>query len=168
MQLWEVLWAHAWQQRREHRRLHAGGAAVHGGASKDGAQGTTVLVADSTRTLVGSKHGKQGPASLGAAAGADAAAGAEQPDLPHAQLFVCFVAAVIMAQRRHILSCHDADDVLRLCHGLKHVDVWACLERARLLLAEQQRPAAGSERALLCDQQPGVAGGTAVVVQDYF
>jgi hypothetical protein len=50
------------------------------------------------------------------------------------ELFICFVAAVIISQRRAILGhCCDADDVLRLIHGAKRVDVWQCLGKAREL-----------------------------------
>jgi hypothetical protein len=50
------------------------------------------------------------------------------------ELFVWFVAAVVISQRRAVLGhCCDADDVLRLFHGLKRIDVWQCLAEAREL-----------------------------------
>lgn len=51
-------------------------------------------------------------------------------------LFMHFVAAVIIAQRRRILDeCHDHDEVLRLF--TKHsIDFWECMDRAVQLRAQ--------------------------------
>ncbi|KAF6259021.1 hypothetical protein COO60DRAFT_1515818 [Scenedesmus sp. NREL 46B-D3] len=69
----------------------------------------------------------------------------QQPPPPHSQegssirskLFMWFVAAVVISQRRAVLAhCCDADDVLRLFQGMKRVDVWQCLAKARELQSE--------------------------------
>jgi hypothetical protein len=66
---------------------------------------------------------------------------------PHLQLFICFVAAVVQSQRRTLLDhCYNADDVLRLFHSVRRIDLWQCLDKAHQLLAgiqQQQQHEAG-------------------------
>jgi hypothetical protein len=51
-------------------------------------------------------------------------------------LFTCFVAAVVLSQKRRILEdCRDADDLMRLFHSLRFIDFPACLHKAHQLRA---------------------------------
>ncbi len=51
-------------------------------------------------------------------------------------LFLCFVAAVVMSQRRKVLDdCTETDDVLRLFHSVR-VDFWDTIEKAKQLRAK--------------------------------
>ena len=53
---------------------------------------------------------------------------------PYQDLFMYFVAAVVVTQRRAVLeACHDCDDVLKLFQQPLKVDVAECVVQARLL-----------------------------------
>lgn len=135
MQLWEVLWADAWQKRRQ--QVSAAAAALPGGrtaGSKDilaeAAEKAMQLVADSRSD--GSQLDKQQQQQH--------QNGHQQEELQalvhsnRLDLFICFVAAVIISHRRPVLDhCHDAEDVLRLFHSMRQVDVWQCLVKAQEL-----------------------------------
>lgn len=52
------------------------------------------------------------------------------------QLFVHFVAAVVVSQRRRVLDeCTEPDDAMRLFHSLRGFDFWECVSRATVLRA---------------------------------
>lgn len=131
MQLWEVLWAQAWKQHRL-KRLTAAEA-----QQADSPGVVTALDSprsDSSNVTAKSQRAapEAGPIELFADSSSSSRCGNRVQQVRGAGLFTCFVAAVIMSQRRQILDhCYDADDVLRLFHGLKHVDVWQCLQKAQ-------------------------------------
>ena len=63
-----------------------------------------------------------------------ATATVEPESPPYQDLFMYFVAAVVVTQRRAVLeACHDCDDVLKLFQQPLKVDVAECVVQARLL-----------------------------------
>lgn len=158
LQLWEVLWAHSWKQRHcVGPGAPAVSAAVPAAAAAAGSLDNTPSVAasvDKPPDKDGSKDGTAVAAAAPMQLSADARAGSPADgkgdskaqggsgssgslleSQPHLELFTCFVAAVITAQRRMLLDhCYNADDVLRLFHGSRHIDFWQCLDKAQQLL----------------------------------
>lgn len=165
LQLWEVLWAHSWQQRRrsDHEPAAAGDlghpsspadSPVKGDNSSSSPAAGSLGAGQEARSKEGAAAGSRmqvvadgrGP-SQGEAKGQDkgSAAATDRQQQPHLDLFICFVAAVVQAQRRALLDhCYNADDVLRLFHGVRRVDLWQCLDKAHALLdalhSKAQRP----------------------------
>lgn len=135
MLLWEVLWAKAWQQRK------LGNKSVIALQDSKQAADKPVDMQNSTNSVTA------GQVNISTADGglveltADSRESSKLQDpvtlVPQSssmEFFTCFVAAVILSQRRQVLDhCYDADDVLRLFHGLKNVDVWQCLQKAEEL-----------------------------------
>lgn len=165
LQLWEVLWAHSWLQRRLcNQPATASAAAVgqHAPADSPGKDSShdSLLAVPADSLVAGQEEGSKTGAAAGPAGSrmqvvADSRGastdgkGDGQPgkgssvvtdkssfqQQPHLELFICFVAAIVQAQRRTLLDhCYNADDVLRLFHGVRRVDLWQCLDKARLLL----------------------------------
>lgn len=88
-------------------------------------------------TTISTDGGKGGGKAPAGSADGSGSSSLQPHEEPHLQLFICFVAAVIHSQRRTILDhCYNADDVLRLFHGVRRVDVWQCLDKALQLLQE--------------------------------
>lgn len=161
LQLWEVLWAYSWQQRHcaEQHAQAAPPAASDGGQHKapisPSSASTAAAAVDSGKSECSSHDdGSAEQSSCTVLADGRASAAAKQSkgtaggaannsslqQQPHLDLFVCFVAEVITAQRRTILDhCYNADDVLRLFHGLRHIDLWQCLGKAHTLLGVVQK-----------------------------
>lgn len=159
LHLWEVLWAYSWQQRRSAdaavSSTHAQAVSPSKGSSppaspgqeqdgsKDGAgtPGSPMQLVVDARSAgpdagVDSKGGKGGTS--------DGSRGNSLQQQPHLQLFICFVAAVIQSQRRTLLDhCYNADDVLRLFHSVRRIDLWQCLDKAHQLLAGLQQQQEG-------------------------
>lgn len=130
--LWEVLWAKAWQHKhgsKETTKAADQHAQLHSPASTNSsASGKTQIVTANSGSFQLSADSRSSSRS------ASRAQFHQQVQTP--DLFTCFVAAVIINQRRHVLAhCHDADDVLRMFHGLQQVDVWRCLQLAEELQA---------------------------------
>jgi hypothetical protein len=122
MTLWELLWADARKQRlARHRRARAGPAPAYIAAAPD-ASGGAALGGDA--------------GAGGAPGGADAGEDADFLSATSAELFVYFVAAVVVGARRRVLDeCTDQDDAMRLFHTLRGVDFWECATRAHVLRA---------------------------------
>jgi hypothetical protein len=137
MQLWEVLWADAWQQRRLAQQSAAVAAAADTDSAGSDAGTASVLDTDNTEQ----QSADAGVQLVAADSRGQQVKGdtqqqqqAQEGSSIRSELFIWFVAAVIIGQRRAVLGhCCDADDVLRLFHGMKHVDVWQCLAKAREL-----------------------------------
>jgi hypothetical protein len=138
MQLWEVLWADAWRQ----RRLAQEAAAAAGDLDSVGSDAGTTSLSD--KDSLEQQAADAGVQLITADSRGQQVKGDSQQQQPQQQLqegsrmrselFIWFVAAVIISQRRAVLGhCCDADDVLRLFHGAKRVDVWQCLGKAREL-----------------------------------
>ncbi|WIA29500.1 hypothetical protein OEZ86_012001 [Tetradesmus obliquus] len=161
MQLWEVLWADAWRQRRLAQESAAAAAAAATTAAELDSVGSVASTASmSDKDSLEQQAADAGVQLITAHSRGQQAKGEAQH--PHQQqlsqegstirsgLFVWFVAAVVISQRRTVLGhCCDADDVLRLFHGLKRVDVWQCLAKARELQdvdAMQQQPQLPEQR----------------------
>uniref|UniRef100_A0A383W6G7 Rab-GAP TBC domain-containing protein n=1 Tax=Tetradesmus obliquus TaxID=3088 RepID=A0A383W6G7_TETOB len=166
MQLWEVLWADAWRQRRlaqESAAAAAAAAAATTAAELDSVGSVASTASMSDKDSLEQQAADAGVQLITAHSRGQQAKGEAQH--PHQQqlsqegstmrsgLFVWFVAAVVISQRRTVLGhCCDADDVLRLFHGLKRVDVWQCLAKARELQdadamqQQQQQPQQPEQR----------------------
>lgn len=158
LQLWEVLWAYSWQQRRCSDKAAAGATNGHhtpaaaspskgsapaaastdtgqGDSNRDGSAaeltGSPVQLLADGRAV--SPDGKGDAVKGGSSSTSDSRSSLQQQ--PHLELFICFVAAVIQSQRRTLLDhCYNADDVLRLFHGVRRIDLWQCLDKAYSLL----------------------------------
>jgi hypothetical protein len=141
MQLWEVLWADAWRQRRLAQESAAAAATA---AELDSIGSNTSTASMSDKDSLEQQAADAGVQLITAHSrgqhAKDEAQHQQQQQQPqeggsiHNELFIWFVAAVIISQRRAVLGhCCDADDVLRLFQGLKRVDVWQCLAKAREL-----------------------------------
>lgn len=160
LQLWEVLWAYCWKQRHSPEQLAQAPAAAEdksddavirpskgspaaansADSSQDDSKAAPAAVSTSSTVQ---------PSANGTAAGGDSKGGGQVKgspgsndsslnavqQQPHLELFICFVAAVVQSQRRTLLDhCYNADDVLRLFHSAKKVDLWQCLDKAHQLL----------------------------------
>jgi len=121
LQLWEVLWADAWRQGTNRNVLASATP-----SSKDKVVGAATL-ADGRMTVQAATQQEDAHNHCNVSCTVNHSHGA-------ADLFVCFVAAVVISQRRAVLDhCYDADDVLRLFHNLKRIEVWPCLDKAHEL-----------------------------------
>mmetsp|Transcript_34620 Transcript_34620/g.76939 ORF Transcript_34620/g.76939 Transcript_34620/m.76939 type:complete len:217 (+) Transcript_34620:3-653(+) len=90
-----------------------------------------------TPDLVAGARGTQGQNQTGSSATV-AGAGSKQ-EQQKLDLFMYFVAAVVISQRRRILDdCHDSDDVMRHFQSLK-LDVADCMIRAKGYREKQQQ-----------------------------
>lgn len=134
---------------------------------------TTANTATTTNTSNGNGNGKlQEPSTPGPGPGEVAGPGSATEPPPHTDhkhsqsvgssssaagcstasqlyrgLFMYFVAAVVVGQRRRVLeSCHDRDDVLQLFQSLKGVDVVGAMKQARSYRQQQEQALAGSNR----------------------
>lgn len=150
LHLWEVLWAHSSQQRRSAdaavSSTHAQAVSPSKGSSPPSSPGRD----DGSKDGAGTPGSPMQLMADGRSAGPDAGVdskgkggstsdgsrGNSLQQQPHLQLFICFVAAVIQSQRRTLLDhCYNADDVLRLFHSVRRIDLWQCLDKAHQLLA---------------------------------
>lgn len=106
-----------------------------GGSSGDGA---AAELTGSLKQLLADGHvvrpdGKGDTVKGGSSSTSDSRSSLQQQ--PHLELFTCFVAAVVQSQRRTLLDhCYNADDVLKLFHGVRRIDLWQCLDKAYSLL----------------------------------
>lgn len=154
MTLWELLWADARKQLLQRRRRAARSAGGAGGARSAGGGGEHANGGRAGGELAsggsygGSYDGGDGDddpkAALRRAQAAKEAArtaAAEEEGSgfladAFSDLFVHFVAAVAISQRRRVLDeCAGPDDAMRLFHGLRGVDFWECVARAQVLRA---------------------------------
>jgi hypothetical protein len=158
LQLWEVLWAHAWKQRHSAGRLQQAAAAAAAACSQQakadkGVPASEEKHAGEDGSSVAQPAADASPAESPAESKSDCSnpqAGSELDRLslrqhPHLELFICFVAAVVHLQRRTLLDhCHDADDVLSLFQSVRRIDLWQCLDKAHTLLAALHKQAPGA------------------------
>lgn len=160
LHLWEVLWAYSCQQRRCADKEAAEPAAAANGkhvqavspskgsaaAPETGQNGSGDNRAAAGPTgspkqlwadgRFGSPDGKGDIKTKGSSVGTVESRSSLQQQ-PHLDLFICFLAAVIQSQRRTLLDhCYNADDVLRLFHGVRRIDLWQCLDKAHTLLGK--------------------------------
>jgi hypothetical protein len=161
LQLWEVMWAYCWKQRHSPEQLaqmpeaaeHKAGdmvispskgspAAADSADSfqDDSTAAATVTPISSTvqrsanGRAVGDSKGDSQVKGSSNGSNMDSSLNTLQQQ-PHLELFICFVAGVVQSQRRTLLDhCYNADDVLRLFHSARKVDLWQCLDKAHQLL----------------------------------
>eukprot|EP00877_Chromochloris_zofingiensis_P001190 jgi/Chrzof1/11071/Cz05g22120.t1 len=117
MRLWEMLWADAWVcQHQQHMSSFPGM--------------TDKQPAVSTSGLTEQHDDISSPNTPGSA-----------PTPPEStDLFIYFIAAVVISQRRRVLDeCHDPDDVLRLFYTIKGIEFWECTQKAHQLRSAQAR-----------------------------
>jgi hypothetical protein len=162
LQLWEVLWAYCWKQRHSFEQLTQAAAAAAKDKADEAVISSSEGSPAAANSADSSQHGSKAdpaaaplsssvqPSANGTAAGGDSKGGGQVKgshgsnmdsslntvqQQPHLELFICFVAAVVQSQRRTLLDhCYNADDVLRLFHSARKVDLWQCLDKAHQLL----------------------------------
>jgi len=143
MTLWEVLWADARKQLLQRQRKRApldAAPPLITAQHADGAAARPLLAAvgddggddDDPKAALKRHGGTEG----GAAGGVEDEEVGSFLAATCADMFVHFVAAVVVGARRRVLDeCTDQDDAMRLFHALKGVDFWECVTRAQVLRA---------------------------------